>query len=367
MNYQVLKHCSLSFFKVLVNYFVHLFVFYNKIDKGSKMDKAVPLRLGEKLMRKAPLVQLSNGEYCIPQHYLTYHHTLQSVEALICAIDYDPRYVVFAAQESGCIYIQVGVVGPDNYAKGGYGEEDDKQLKLLFGRKWRVEPELPTSEIIQSVFLAIKKSREHEIRELFKLRINNSITTPFNTHIDLPLMAGFYDKQRVVLGPHESICPEKQVANVLKCITYDYCQLSLIDVEQRQNGQWLVDIEIHQNPHSSLPETVDHILYLQIADLSLNSLSRGLMQELMILSDLHVDQNFSYQGFHRFDPAINIADIADLSQQSRKHELDTQFASEFSKSNYETDKMRIPPVKPGALAQKHKAIIERFHLTASSA
>jgi hypothetical protein len=86
------------------------------------------------------------------------------------------------------------------------------------------------------------------------------------------------------------------------------------------------------------------------------------MQELIKLSDLHVDQHFSYQGFHRFDPAIDIANIADLSQQSRKHELAAQFASEFSKSNYETDKLRIPPVKPGVLAQKHKAIIERFKL-----
>jgi hypothetical protein len=350
-----------------VNYFVNRFVFSNKIDEDINMDKAVPLRLGEKLMPKAPLVQLSNGEYCIPQHYLTYHHTLQSVEALICAIDYDPRYVVFAAQESGCIYIQVGVVGPDNYAKGGYEETSGKQLKLLFGRIWRVEPELPTSEIIQSVFLAIKKSREHEIRELFKLRINNSVTTPFNTHIDLPLMAEFYDKKHFTPSPNESIFPEKQVNNVLNCITYDHCQLSLIAVEQRRNGMWLVDIEIHQNNLSSLPETVDQKVYLQIENLSLNTLSRALMQELIRLSDLHVDQNFSYQGFHRFDPAIDISDIADLSQQSRKHELAAQFASEFSKSNYETDQMRIPPVIPGALAQKHKAIIERFQLTTSIA
>ncbi len=152
------------------------------------MQKLTTLRPGEKSMSKAPVVKLSNGEYCIPQHYLTYHHTIESVEALICDIDYDPRYVVFAAQELGCIYIQVGVVGHDNYASSTQKKD---QLKLLFGRKWRVEPELPTSEIIQSVFLAIKKSREHEVRELLKLNINNSITTPFNTHVDLPLMASF--------------------------------------------------------------------------------------------------------------------------------------------------------------------------------
>ena len=69
----------------------------------------------------------------------------------------------------------MGVVGHDNYQK----QPATGGLKLFFGRKWRVEPELPTSEVIQSVFLAIKKSREHEIRELFKLTLSGSITTPF--------------------------------------------------------------------------------------------------------------------------------------------------------------------------------------------
>ena len=321
------------------------------------MQKEVQLRLGEKVMPKAPMVKLSNGEFCIPQHYLTYHHTLQSVEALICAIEYDPRYVVFAAQEGECIYIQVGVVGHDNYKKHSSAND----LKLLFGRKWRVEPELPTSEIIQSVFLAIKKSREHEVRELFKLKVNNSVTTPFNTHIDLPLMAQFYDNKQFK-QTQTKISPEQQINHVLSCINYDNCNLTLKDVEQRKNGLWLIDVAIESNDLSTLPEIKNKTLFLQTQDLTLNTLSRALMNELVFLSDLHVDQNFSYQGFHRFDPAIDIAEIADLSQQTRKHELAAQFASEFSKSNYETDQMRIPPVKPGPLAKKHQKVIEQFQL-----
>jgi hypothetical protein len=321
------------------------------------MQKEVQLRLGEKVMPKAPMVKLSNGEFCIPQHYLTYHHTLQSVEALICAIEYDPRYVVFAAQEGECIYIQVGVVGHDNYKK--HSSEND--LKLLFGRKWRVEPELPTSEIIQSVFLAIKKSREHEVRELFKLKVNNSVTTPFNTHIDLPLMAQFYENIQFK-QTQTKISPEQQINDVLSCINYDNCHLTLKDVEQRKNGLWLIDVAIESHDLSTLPEIKNKMLFLQTEDLTLNTLSRALMNELVFLSDLHVDKNFSYQGFHRFDPAIDIAEIADLSQQTRKHELAAQFASEFSKSNYETDQMRIPPVKPGPLAKKHQKVIEKFQL-----
>ena len=324
------------------------------------MVKEVPLRLGEKVMPKAPKILLSNGDYCVPQHYLTYHHTLQSVEALICDIEYDPRYVVFAAQELSGIYIQVGVVGHDNYHKKSTQKES--QLKLLFGRKWRVEPELPTSEIIQSVFLAIKKSREHEVRELFKLTLNNSTTTPFNTHIDLPLMAEFYDKDQCISGPIAVTSTEQKINQVLNKINYDNSQLSLLEAQQRPNGLWLVDIKVQQTERSTLPEMDNATLYLMVDELSLNALSRALMQEFIRLSDLHVDKHFSYQGFHRFDPDIDIADIADLSQQSRKHELAAHFASEFSKSNKEIDLMRIPTVKEGVLAQKHKQIIEQFQL-----
>jgi len=324
------------------------------------MTREIPLRLGEKVMPKAPKVQLSNGDYCIPQHYLTYHHTLESVEALICDIEYDPRYIVFAAQEQSGVYIQVGVIGHDNYYKKSPTKNND--LKLLFGRKWRVEPELPTSEVIQSVFLAIKKSREHEIRELFKLSLNGSITTPFNTHIDLPLMTEFYDKKQCVALEESAASPSQKVSEILQYLSYDNSTMQLQTVQQRGNGLWLVDISVLQSERSTLPEMENRTVYLQVPSLTLNTISRALMQEYIRLSDLHVDQHFSYQGFHRFDPNIDIADIADLSQQTRKHELAAQFASEFSKTNEAVDLKRIPVVQSGVLAKKHKQIIEQFKL-----
>jgi len=327
-------------------------------NKDLPMSSAIPLRLGEKVMPKAPVVQLSNGDYCVPQHYLTYHHTLQSVETLICDIEYDPRYVVFASQDDASLYIQVGVVGHDNYHKTPQSSE----LKLLFGRKWRVEPELSTSEIIQTVFLAIKKSREHEIRELFKLRFNNNVTTPFNTHIDLPLMAEFYDKPAQGKSEESAVTAQQRVKRIFNCINYDNSQLTLKELVQRNNGLWLVDIELQATPSSSLSADEQQMLYLQVADLSLNTLTRALMQALIEVSDVHVDQHFSYRGFHRFDPEIDITVIADLSQQTRKHELAAHFSSEFSQRNYEVDQMRIPTLKPGVLAQKYKEIIEKFHL-----
>ena len=299
------------------------------------------------------------------------------MEAIICDIEYDPRYVVFAAQDLGDIYIQVGVVGHDNYHKKSSQKPNEE--KLLFGRKWRVEKELPTSEIIQSVFLAIKKSREHEVRELFKLTLNDSTTTPFNTHIDLPLMAEFYESKSYDSKGSENgsngneehtiepeagiqISTQENINNILEKIAYDHSHLSLDDVQQRPNDLWLVDIKVHQTERSTLSEMTDVTLYLMLETISLNTLSRALMDEFVRLSDLQVDKHFNYKGFHRFDPTIDIAEIADLSQQSRKHELAAHFASEFSKTNQQVDLTRIPLVKAGALAQKHKQIIEQFQL-----
>jgi len=219
-----------------------------------------------------------------------------------------------------------------------------------------------TTKNRQTVFLAIKKSREHEIRELFKLTLQESVTTPFNTHIDLPLMAEFYEKKQRATMPKIEASPEEKIANILPLITYDHSTVSLQEVQQRGNGLWLVDIKVNQTERSTLSEMQDRVLYLQVDSLTLNGISRALMQEFVRLSDLHVDQHFSYQGFHRFDPNIDIADIADLSQQSRKHELAAHFASEFSKTNQEVDLKRIPTVQAGALAQKHKQIIQQFKL-----
>ena len=188
------------------------------------------------------------------------------------------------------------------------------------------------------------------------------MSTPFNTHIDLPLMASFYNKQKLKNGMQNTMPVHQRVTDILSCITYDQSEIKLKEIEQRKNGLWLIDIEIKSNDNSTQAEILNSELNLQVKDLSLNTISRALMDKLISNSDLHVDENFSYQGFHRFDPNIDIADIADLSQQSRKQELAEHFQQELKKSNYQTDKMRIPKVQPGALADKHKLIIAQFDL-----
>ena len=57
------------------------------------------LLAGEKALENAPKTELADGRLCVPQHYLSYNHTRQSIEALFLDIEYDVRYPVFVRQE----------------------------------------------------------------------------------------------------------------------------------------------------------------------------------------------------------------------------------------------------------------------------
>ena len=105
--------------------------------------------LFEQPVDNAPVITLNNGNQCIPQHYLVYQHTLASVQSLVYDIDFDDRFPVFVNKDNNELTIQIGIIGVDNY-------KSCNEIKIVYGRKWRVEPSLPTSEIIQTVFLAIR-------------------------------------------------------------------------------------------------------------------------------------------------------------------------------------------------------------------
>jgi hypothetical protein len=116
---------------------------------------------GEQPIDNAPFIEVNDNLSCVPQHYLTYSHDRETIEALLAQIDFDERYLLFVDEDGDVPYIQVGIVGYDNYKS----EKAQLGKKIVFGRKWRVEPNLPTSEIIQTTFLALKKAAEHELRE----------------------------------------------------------------------------------------------------------------------------------------------------------------------------------------------------------
>ena len=273
-----------------------------------RLDAGEKLQTGEKPIENAPPIRLDNGENCIPQHFLLFEHTRESVEKIVVNIDYSDKYLVFVCEDKTGIYIQVGVVGFDNFV----AIEKQQEQKVVYARKWRVEPQLPTSEIIQTVLLALKTAREHEIRELFQLVIEKRITTPFNNHQDLPLMAQNSELVTAIELVIDRSLSHAEIQNYLDQITYDSSKFKLGSVTVF-NGKWIVDIKIENGKNSQLQEMQNAQLTFLVSPLTANELYFQLMDTLIGLSDRHVEENFYYLGFARFSRKNSIQEIAKLS------------------------------------------------------
>ena len=195
---------------------------------------------GETPLAYAPTVRMSNGKEAVPQQYLDVNRTLSNLSSVLTHISVPTDYQLFAGEEGSCLYLIVGVIGKENYPRSAEAGQMDK---MVYGRRWLIEPTTPTSEIIQTALLAIKKVREHEVRELLTVRINQGsrVTTPFNCHLDLPLMAGSkpsfaaaqaidVDSQLIDLnfaGYSFSVTQRVQLANKLVLEPVSYTHLTL--------------------------------------------------------------------------------------------------------------------------------------------
>lgn len=322
---------------------------------------------GEKALENAPKTELADGRFCVPQHYLSYQHTLQSVEQLLLDIDFDPRYPIFVSQDSSSnspsIYIQVGIIGTDNYKASNTVNSQDK---IVYGRKWRIESQLPTSEIIQTAFLALKKAREHEVRELFRLQILNKTTTPFNNHHDLPLLTNSRDRltaEKTSLLNSSTASFEAQIRDILTRIDYGDAKFELMNFMPRPTGEFLVELKVvHSNHILKELENTQFISFF-INKLDMNFFLHQLMQQLIQLSDRYVDEKFTYRGFSRFSWDNNIEAIAQLScevRQLHKSEDAKSFTQNWQLNNYETDRSRIPVVAAGPLWHKLQKQLASF-------
>lgn len=336
---------------------------------------------GEQELPDAPWVTLRCGRQCIPQHFLTFQHDIGSVEAIIQQITFDERYLLFVEQRDQCIYLQVGIIGKDNYLP----QHKQQGEKIVYGRRWRIEPQLPTSEIIQTAFLALCKAREHEIRERYRLRINEAWTTPFSGHQDLPLIARKFANgsdtkvsdttnvqaaESLVQLTAESHAPltmasEQDIRQLLSRIRYDGCELSLIEWHRCRNRN-LLFIQLQPRMTTELQELQQpQELCLTLSQLNSNTIQRELFSALLRLSDQFVSERFKFAGCARFSESLDINDIADLSLQTRKVESLTQdenFWKRFQQSNYETDTSRVPSVNDTVYGQQLWAQMENFNI-----
>ncbi|BCE02385.1 hypothetical protein [Marinicellulosiphila megalodicopiae] len=317
-----------------------------------KTEFALPLLDGESRIKNAPSVTLDNGKLCIPQHFLTYQHHHNSVEKIVLDIQYDDRYLIFVCDDNHQLYIQVGVIGVDNYKS----TVDSK--KLVYGRKWRIEPELPTSEIIQTAFLALKKAREHEVRELFRFHKQGK-TTPFNTHHDLPLIS--QNAELIGIDANQNFQDLSAIKQTCRYIKYDDAMFECIKIDNI-GEKWIVQLEVIPGIKTQLPELQKNKITLMLDVLSKNEFYHQLMDSLIRLSDRHVDESFTYQGVARFSRNMDVEKLAKLSNQIRKfnQKEHQEFSKNFVDTNYQVDQSRVPKLNDSQLSKKIRSQLSGF-------
>lgn len=303
---------------------------------------------GEVPITGAPIVRISSQLSCIPQHFLNYAHTRRSIEAILDAIECDDHFIPFVNETSEGLYIQIGIIGRDNYAPA----HTQEGAKIVYGRKWRVEPNLPSSEIIQTVFLAIKTAREHEARECFRVRLGGQWTTPFNNHHDLPLMARCAD--RINRPSQDEIA--QPITVLTDMIRYDHARLDCAGLERRKNGQWIIDFTLTPSAKSHLPDVCAGMdLSIITADLKMNTVLHALMDALIQASNDHIAKVFRYKGFARFERNVDVLRLAALSLSLRDRQHEAHFKGAVTSARYDTDATRVPTIYSGPYGDKIKA------------
>ena len=313
----------------------------------------------------APSVELANGRSCIPQHYLRYQQTPESLAELVHGIDFDAHTPVFAGSDAGGMYLQVGMVGRENYERGDL----ERPRKLVYGRKWRIDADAPSSEVIQTAFLAIKKAREHEVRELLTLRdpASGKTSTPFSSHLDLPLMAANPDLVAAAEQNRERNT-SLRLESFLEPARFGQRRMEVLDVLTRKNGSMVVDLQLGQAPQArrlegDLPEFEGLAFTIVLQRLTQSDLLHEIMAALIAHSDRHVDEHFRYQGFARFSRCNDPMRIAQLSIATRPYARDrsnAHFNPVFQQMNYEVDASRAPQLGVGSLAEKNRNLIGAY-------
>jgi hypothetical protein len=229
----------------------------------------------------------------------------------------------------------------------------------VYGRRWRIDTYIPTSEVIQTAFLAIKKACEHEVRELLTIRDRDSgrTGTPFSTHVDLPLMARFPELVMREASPAAQPAPETW----LQGVRFDGREMKVDDVTLRPNGNLIVDVVFAKASSPRVRSGFEQLqMTIVLRELSEASLVHEIMNALIHRSDRLVDEQFRYRGFARFSQGVDPARVSQLSVVTRTGGLpDEQFKLVRATLNYDTDTRRVPSLGAGMLAHRNRQALRQ--------
>ncbi len=319
-------------------------------------------------MPYAPQVRLPDGSLATPQHYKLYQQNPDSVAELLSQISFDQHTLLFCDQDQQGMYLQTGLIGRENYEHG----QRLRPHKLVYGRRWRIDSDMPDHEIVQTAFLAIKKAREHEVRELLTIHLPHSMraSAPLSSHQDMALMQ---TQAAFLLAPpatRRMLKAERTDAlrTRLQSLRFAQRPVHLLHAEQRRNGDMLLDLQIGAAPlarhlEGDFPEFSDLQFSITVPGNAPHQLMYALMDALIQHSDRYVEQHFRVNGFARFSRGLDPQGIAALSLQTRPYARDmrdARFAAAFQQANFAVDAARAAPLGSGKLADINRRKLQQF-------
>lgn len=319
----------------------------------------VELNAGERVMALSPEITLSNGLQCTPQHFLEFEQTIESVSKTVLQCSYAANFPIFAYEEHNMLFIQIGIIGRDNYRVS----TPTPKTKIVYGRRWLIERFSPTSEIVQTIMLAIQKAKEHELRELIKVK-HNSVTTPFNCHLDIPMLAELLKhKQMQVKTALSHKAFRSRCEHLMNILTLDGHSFILQSILFNE-GTTLITIELPYSAYLKGMLKTPTIFTLEITTLTEEALLYRLVEKLINMSNKEVVDNFTYKNQAVFNENISLEARANMLYESRnaQHLNQKSFNEVFTQSNYQTDQSRVPRCAQPALTNKLKHQLALFDI-----
>ncbi|GEA03638.1 hypothetical protein KUL17_25350 [Alteromonas sp. KUL17] len=319
---------------------------------------------GERVMKGAPTISIAGKQNHIPQHYFTYEHSLESIRAILCDISMSNDVLLFAAKDKQGMYIQVGIIGQENYRITG----QCYPAKIVYGRRWRIDADTPTSEIIQTTMLAIQKVYEHEVRELLTIKLNSKVTrsAPLTSHQDIKYLKnakrleGINQAQNVMSTSTVKSVSLNQfkyaLENKLNRLEFAHHRLIIDRIMPISGGRAVLDIELVAKlvPKMVIPSAFSQKRLSVVTSIyDIDNIMYILLDELIAISNRHVEEHFSFQNFKRFSRNISPEWLAEKSIESRQykaHMKNVEFKKIFESLNYKTDESRTPELGSDALA-----------------
>lgn len=317
-------------------------------------------QMGGRLMPQAKSIYIDAIGVYVPQHYYVYQQNLDSLNTILSMIQSLPNIMLFAAEDETGLYLQVGVIGQENYLHLGKGTA----TKLVYGRKWRIDRDTPASEVVQTALLAIQKVREHEVRELLNWQDPDTgkRSTPFSCHQDIQLLS-----RVLASAPQQTAEPvgTEAVLALLQQLRFGSSRFILQQWHALPDGRCLMDVRLDDEtgatPHFA--EFSGHLISVILPGLSAALLMHQLMDALIQHSHNHCRDTFLFSGIARFSQQVDPRLIGRLSVKSRpyqQHLSDSSFARTFAQCNFAIDQGRVPPLGQGPLAEQNRRTILRY-------